>query len=238
MRTKRRLLRVLSIAIVSCSLHQEAISNGKAELCTGSPYGMTPAALAFWEEGVLDAAKATASIQEICRMKFRQVSRKPLHRLGISDETIDRASPLSLLYQRIGAERFAAQIAGGRSRSESAPPESARRTIRPEDMRISEQKFQQAVYNLRFNGNLGSDLQMLGRLGVRFQDQQGRARDFGEVLFDTAAALQRAVANGQMNRQEAEFAAREAGFHGSVATAVAVSDRDLVSAFKEAHATR
>jgi hypothetical protein len=197
---------------------------------------MTPVAFAFWKEGVVDAAKATASIREICRMKFRQISRKPLHELGFSDELIDRASPLSLLYQRMGAWRFEAQNPDEPSRPKSASSKNGHRTIRPEDMRISEQSFQRAVYSMRFNGEFGGDLRMLGRLGVPFQDKQGHARAFGDVLTDTAAALQRVVASGAMTKQEAEYAAREAGLYGSVATAVANNDPGLASAFKEANA--
>jgi len=238
MRRKIPLHWAMAVAILFSSVHQEAASNDKANPCAAAPYGMTPAAYAFWKEGVVDAAKATASIQEVCRMKFRQISRKPLHELGFNDEIIDHASPISLMYQRMGALRFAAQIPEAPSRPKSALPKEGKRTIRPEDLKTSEQRFQRAVYDLAFNGNFGSDLQMLGRLGVTFQDRQGRARNYGDVLTDTAAALQRVVASGQMTKQEAEFTAREAGFYGSVATALANNDPSLASAFRETNAER
>lgn len=236
MKVMQRLSHSLAIAVLFIGAHQYAAANGKANVCAAPPYGMTPAAMAFWKEGIIDAAKATAAVQEICRMKSREISRKPLHELGFSDETIDRASPLSLLYQRIGAERLAAQNLGNLRQLQSASSQQTKSTIRVEDIKMSEQRFQQAVYSMSFNGQFGSELQMLGRLGVPFQDQQGHARDFGEVLSDTASALQRLIASRQMTKQEALFAAREAGLYGSVATAVANNEPGLVSAYKKAKA--
>jgi len=225
----------VALALVFASAQHDARAGDKADPCAAPPYGMTPAGLAFWKEGVIDQAKAVASIQDVCRMKFRQTSRSPLHELGITDDVIDRASPLSLLYQSIGAGRFAAQLTAepnpARVRKDNLP-------IRTDDIEASEQRFQRAVYDLSFNGELSKSLQTLGRFGVPFQDQQGHARDFGDVVMDTAAALQRVVTSGRMTKQEAEFAAREAGFHGSVATAIARNDPGLRSAIDRAKAAR
>jgi TonB family protein len=124
------------------------------------------------------------------------------------------------------------RIAGIYQCSPKFRPSQGKRVIRPEDIEISEQNFQRAVYNLKFNGDFGSELEMLRRLGVQFQDSYGRAREFGAVVTDAAAALQRLVAGGRMTKQEAEYAASEAGLYGSVATAVANNDPGLATAFK------
>lgn len=237
MRKHARFHFAVARAILFAGLFQNAAANDKSDPCASTPYGMTPAALAFWKEGIVDSKKATASIQEMCRMKLRLTSRKPLHELGFSDEAIDRASPLSLLYQSMGAGRFAAQLSDQRSRAKLTPPQKAKRSIRLEDIEMSEQSYQRAVFNLKYNGQMSDQLVQLGRLGVAFQDPSGRARNFGEVLADAATALQRGVVSGRMTKEEAMFFARGAGFYGTVGTAVANNDAGLAAAFKEAMAS-
>ena len=130
------------------------------------------------------------------------------------------------------------RIAGIYQCSPKFRPPQEKRAIRREDIEISEQNYQHAVYNLKFNGDVGSELVMLGRLGIQFQDSYGRARDFGAVVIDVTAALQQLIANGRMTEQDAEYAASEVGLYGSVATAVANNNPGLASALKEAHARR
>lgn len=73
--------------------------------------------------------------------------------------------------------------------------------------------FQNSINALIYKGELGGNLQMLARLGVRFQDQRGHARDTGEVASDLYKSLQRGLQNksiGSVN--EAAFLAKQAGF--------------------------
>ncbi len=72
--------------------------------------------------------------------------------------------------------------------------------------------LQKAVYDLTVNGQSSASVEMLNRLGVQFQDATGHARSFNDILLDTADSLERAQKNGTLNRQEAFFAAKQAGF--------------------------
>jgi hypothetical protein len=114
--------------------------------------------------------------------------------------------------------------------SRSSPQRSS--AIRAEDVERSKQTFQKSHFDLRNRGELSENLVMLARLGVRFEDAQGRARDFADVAMDTAAAFQRIVASGKMTSQEAQYAALEAGFVGSFAAAVATNAPTLPVALK------
>jgi hypothetical protein len=84
----------------------------------------------------------------------------------------------------------------------------------------SVESFQKSLFDLVAKGQMSGNLEMLARLGVRFQDQRGHARDFDEVAKDTAAALNRNVANGTLTRAEAYQAGREAGFDNTAVTAM------------------
>jgi hypothetical protein len=118
-------------------------------------------------------------------------------------------------------------------RSTSSQPSPQRSSaIRTEDVERSKQTFQRSHFDLRSRGELSENLVMLARLGVRFEDPQGRARDFSDVAIDTAAAFQRIVASGKMTSQEAQYAALEAGFVGSFAAAVATNAPTLPVALK------
>lgn len=68
-----------------------------------------------------------------------------------------------------------------------------------------------AVYDLAYNGQISDSLVMLGRLGVRFQDTAGNARDFKDIVLDTEAAIQRSMANGT-SRENANQMLQQAGF--------------------------
>ncbi len=232
MRIKVRLHLTLAVAILVYSLHLEAAPSNQVDPCV-APYGMTPAALAAWKESIIDASKASAYMREICRMKVRQTSRKPLYELGFNDETIDHSSPLSLMYQTMGASRLAAHLTTEPSGLKHASTQKGNSKIRLGDIEISNQNYERAIYNLKFNGQVASNLLMLGRLGVQYSDSYGRARDFSEMATDTAVALQRSVENGRMTIQDAIYAAQEAGFYGSVATAIATNDPSLASTIKE-----
>lgn len=76
--------------------------------------------------------------------------------------------------------------------------------------------LQKSLFNLRFNGQVSEQIVMLSRLGVQFQDSYGRAREFNDVMLDTADALEKAQKRGEMNRGEASEFAEQAGFTGGM----------------------
>lgn len=85
-----------------------------------------------------------------------------------------------------------------------------------DDATQSVDDLQRSLFNLRFNGQVSESLVMLQRLGVQFQDSYGRARNFRDILVDTAAALEQAVTSGEMTRPEAAQYALQAGFGGGM----------------------
>lgn len=79
--------------------------------------------------------------------------------------------------------------------------------------------LQRAIFNLTFNGQMSDQLVMLARLGVRFQDAAGHARDFKDVFLDSAEAIQQAQANGTMTGGEAYQFLTQAGYDPGLARA-------------------
>lgn len=89
-----------------------------------------------------------------------------------------------------------------------------------EDATVSAGGLAKSLFDLRFNGQISESLVFLGRLGVKFQDATGKARDFKAVTLDTAEALGKLQAEGRMTQSEAFFAAQQAGFTGGMAQLV------------------
>lgn len=81
----------------------------------------------------------------------------------------------------------------------------------------SVQGIKQAVHDLAFNGQMSQQLVQLGRLGVQFQNRDGRARDFKDIYLDTAGALQRGVSSGTFTESDALMMAESAGFDPGLA---------------------
>lgn len=77
--------------------------------------------------------------------------------------------------------------------------------------------LQQALFNLRFKGQMSEQLVMLQRLGVQFMDSGGKMRDFKDIAMDTSKALQRAGFDEATRYQYAI----SAGFTGGIATDIA-----------------
>jgi hypothetical protein len=50
--------------------------------------------------------------------------------------------------------------------------------------------MQQALFNMKFKGEVSDQLIYLARLGVQFQTAAGQARPFKDVMFDTAKAME------------------------------------------------
>ena len=79
--------------------------------------------------------------------------------------------------------------------------------------------LQKAIFNLTFNGQMSDQLVMLARLGVKFQDATGHARDFKDVYLDTVEAIKQAQNNGTMTEGEAFQFLSQAGFDPALARA-------------------
>lgn len=77
-----------------------------------------------------------------------------------------------------------------------------------------------AVYDLAYNGQISDSLIMLGRLGVRFQDTAGNARDFKDIILDTEKAIQSRMNSGTLTRANANQMLAQAGFDPGLAQAI------------------
>lgn len=95
-----------------------------------------------------------------------------------------------------------------------------------------------SLFDLKFNGAISDSLVQLARLGVRFTDASGKARDFKDVALDTAEALGKAQANGTMSRAEAYQFAQQTGFQGGLANLVADGRPALEAALAKQAARR
>lgn len=95
-----------------------------------------------------------------------------------------------------------------------------------------------SLFDLKFNGAISDSLVQLARLGVRFTDASGKARDFKDVALDTAEALGKAQANGTMSRAEAFQFAQQTGFQGGLANLVADGRPALEAALAKQGARR
>lgn len=98
-----------------------------------------------------------------------------------------------------------------------------------EDATAAAGTLSKSLFDLKFQGQISEQLLMLARLGVRFTDASGKARDFKDVTLDTADALERAQRSGMMSASEAFQFAQSAGFSGGMAQLV-TQGRSAVSA--------
>lgn len=77
-----------------------------------------------------------------------------------------------------------------------------------------------SLSDAKFNGVVSNQLVSLARLGVGFQDSAGRMKDFKEIFLDTADAIQKQQANGNMTQGEAlDYLTNNAGFDAGLARA-------------------
>lgn len=107
-----------------------------------------------------------------------------------------------------------------------------------EDATTAASGLGKALFDVKFNGQISEQLIMLGRLGVQWTDATGKARDFKDVALDTADALAKAQASGQMSRAEAFQFAQQAGFGGGMANLVADGPAALRDALAKQEARR
>jgi hypothetical protein len=98
------------------------------------------------------------------------------------------------------------------------------------DAAASVNNLQQALFNLRFRGQVSEQLLMLQRLGVQFMSTGGRMRDFNAIAMDTAKALQRTGLDEGMRYQFA----LSAGFTGGIASAISQGPAQLAALFASA----
>jgi hypothetical protein len=87
--------------------------------------------------------------------------------------------------------------------------------------------LQKSIFDLAYNGQVSDSLVMLTRLGVQFQDSTGQARDFNDVILDTADAIGKAQKNG-MSRGNAFQFLQQAGFDQGTAQLI-LSGRDNIN---------
>lgn len=73
--------------------------------CSKPPYGASPGEYDVYRETLGSVVPATHILPGICRAKFQGGSRDALHKLGITDDEIDRLSVGQLAVQVIGAIR-------------------------------------------------------------------------------------------------------------------------------------
>lgn len=85
-----------------------------------------------------------------------------------------------------------------------------------EQARATVAGLQKSIFDLAYNGQVSDSLVMLTRLGVRFQNATGEARDFNDILLDTADAIGKAQQNG-MSRASAFQFLQQSGFDGGTA---------------------
>lgn len=107
-----------------------------------------------------------------------------------------------------------------------------------EDANVSAGGLVKSLFDLKFQGAVSDQLIQLARLGVQFTDNSGKARDFKDVTLDTAAALEKLQASGQMNRAEAIQFAQSAGFQGGMAQLVAGGRGGVAAALARQEARR
>lgn len=107
-----------------------------------------------------------------------------------------------------------------------------------EDATASASALGKSLFDLKFNGQISESLIQLARLGVQFTDASGKARDFKDVALDTAEALSKAQASGQMSRADAYQFATQAGFSGGMANLVADGPGALRAALDKQEARR
>lgn len=110
-------------------------------------------------------------------------------KLGIDAKNYDTAAAKLRNFEN------AVQMMGGNA-------EQARQTVA---------NFNKSIFDLAYNGQVSDSLVMLSRLGVQFQDATGQARDFNDVILDTADAIAKQQQGG-MSRSNAFNFLQQSGF--------------------------
>lgn len=135
-------------------------------------------------------------------------------RLGIDAANYDTAA------DRLRNFENAVEMMGGSA-------EEARRTVGG---------FSKAIFDLAYRGEMSDSLMMLARLGVGFQTTTGDARDFNDILLDTADAIESAQKRG-MSRGNAFQYLQTAGFDQGTAQLL-LAGRQRVAAELQAQEQR
>jgi hypothetical protein len=144
---------------------------------------MTPTSYAFFQEILLDPAKAIPNVQAICRMKARTASRKPLYQVGFTDADIDSGNAITLMMLRAGIEHG---IAMG-TQPLQAQGRAQARNVLAEALAEYDQVLRRAVYEMKHSGQLDEKLLTLRRLGVPYMTVDGYVRSAKDVVHDAAA---------------------------------------------------
>lgn len=148
----------------------------------------------------------------------------------------DRLFKIAQSTRRLGIDSKNFGIAANQMRNLQYASELAGGSM--EDATNDVGNLSKSLFNLKFNGQVSESLVMLSRLGVQFQDSYGRARDFNDVMLDTASAIEKAKQSGRMTDAEAFQFATQAGFTGGDAQLVTGGRANLESELAKQAARR
>jgi hypothetical protein len=98
------------------------------------------------------------------------------------------------------------------------------------------QGLQASVFNLRFKGQISDSLVMLQRFGVAYLTATGHMRNFRDVAFDAARAIERQAQIAGLDKGERYQMALSFGFTGGIASAVAQGTQGFAKAYQDATA--
>jgi len=103
-----------------------------------------------------------------------------------------------------------------------------------QDAADSIEGLQNAVFNLRYRGQVADSIAMLQRFGVAYLNAAGHARNFKDIALDAARAIERQAKIAGLNQGERYQMALSFGFTGGVASAVAQGGKGLEEALRKA----
>lgn len=133
-------------------------------------------------------------------------------------KAIGFVSDLSASVRQLGIDARNANIAAGELRNFQNIGELF--GGKGEEVTRTVQGITKAVYDLAYNGQISDSLIMLGRLGVRFQDTTGKARNFRDIVLDTEAKIQASMKSGVLSRENANLMLQQAGFDPGLSQAI------------------
>lgn len=103
-----------------------------------------------------------------------------------------------------------------------------------QDATDSIEGLQNAVFNLRYRGQVADSIAMLQRFGVAYLTASGHARNFRDIALDAAKAIERQARAAGLTQGERYQLALSFGFTGGVASAVAQGGKGLEDALRAA----
>ena len=104
-----------------------------------------------------------------------------------------------------------------------------------DDAKSSIEGLQNAIFNLKFNGQMSSGLAMMQRFGVAYMTAQGHMRDPEAIARDAAVSIERQARLSGLDKGERFQLAQSFGFSGGMASAIAQGVQGFDKAWKEAN---